>query len=70
MIVNRNFSLAMMLDVEANRMSRGYRSMEEFEREEIRTQYKVGWSLDELYQEANLDQRRDVDEDPLELAFE
>ncbi|CAG1769714.1 hypothetical protein BAC2_00519 [uncultured bacterium] len=44
--------------------------MEEFEREEIRTQYKVGWSLDELYQEANLDQRRDVDEDPLELAFE
>lgn len=39
-----------------------YRSLEEFEREEIRSQVKLGWSLDDLYQEANI-HKRAVDEE-------
>jgi hypothetical protein len=49
-----------------------YRSIEEFQREEIRSQVKLGWSLDDLYQEASLD-RRDfdlADGDASELNFE
>jgi hypothetical protein len=30
---------------------KAYRSIEEFEREELRTQYKVGFSFDDLMQE-------------------
>ncbi len=32
-------------------MPKNYRSIEEFEREELRTQYKVGFSLEDLMQE-------------------
>lgn len=49
-----------------------YRSMEEFEREEIRSHIKLGWSLDDLYAEANI-HKRDNDEsegDPRELNFD
>jgi hypothetical protein len=31
---------------------KNYRSIEEFEREELRPQYKVGFSLDDLIQES------------------
>ncbi len=51
--------------------ARQYRSMEEFEREEIRSHVKLGWSLDDLYQEANLDRRDyDPDAEPAELRFD
>lgn len=40
-----------------------YRSMEEFEREVIRTSYKTGWSFDDLYCEANINRRGDSEED-------
>jgi hypothetical protein len=33
-----------------------YRTIEEFEREELRPSYKVGFSLDDLMQETALDQ--------------
>lgn len=39
-----------------------YRSLEEFEREEIRSNIKLGWSLDDLYHEANI-HKRAVDEE-------
>ena len=48
-----------------------YRSMEEFEREEIRGDMKVGFSLDDLYAEANLERRvEDLDGQPAELDFD
>lgn len=48
-----------------------YRSIEEFEREEIRSHVKLGWSLDDLYQEANFERRdHDADGDPAELRFD
>lgn len=51
--------------------ARYYRSMEEFEREEIRSHVKLGWSLDDLYQEANIERRDvDLDGDLAELDFE
>ena len=34
---------------------KNYRSIEEFEREELRPQYKVGFSLDDLIQETAFD---------------
>ncbi len=47
-----------------------YRSIEEFQREEIRTQHKLGWSLDDLYEEANIHKRGlDDDAEPRELDF-
>ncbi|HEY8428319.1 MAG TPA: hypothetical protein VIL20_08090 [Sandaracinaceae bacterium] len=53
------------------RRAKHYRSIEEFEREEIRSQVKLGWSLDDLYHEASLD-RRDFDpiDEPAELNFD
>ena len=48
-----------------------YRNIEEFEREEIRSHIKLGWSLDDLYQEANIHKRPTEEEDePSELNFE
>ena len=47
-------------------MSRGpkhYRSIEEFTREEIRSQVKLGWSLDDLYAEANIHKRGNQEEE-------
>ncbi len=47
-----------------------YASIEDFEREEIRSQIKLGWSLDDLYADA-LDRRPEEVEDPLdELDFD
>ena len=34
---------------------KSYRSIEEFEREELRTQYKVGFSFEDLMQETMFD---------------
>lgn len=48
-----------------------YHSIEEFEREEIRGDMKVGFSLDDLYADANLDRpREDVEEASAELDFD
>lgn len=49
-----------------------YRSMEEFTREEIRSQMKLGWSLDDLYAEADIHRRPSQEEepDPRELDFD
>jgi len=48
-----------------------YRSIEEFEREEIRSTEKIGFSLDDLYQEANFQAEQDFFfEDPQELDFD
>ncbi|MBX3270989.1 MAG: hypothetical protein KF729_12060 [Sandaracinaceae bacterium] len=47
-----------------------YKSIEEFQREEIRSQIKLGWSLDDLYEEANLNKRNSDDEEPSELDFD
>lgn len=53
------------------RRAKHYRSIEEFEREEIRSHVKLGWSLDDLYAEANFERRDfDADSDPSELNFE
>ncbi|MFK7985372.1 MAG: hypothetical protein AB8I08_05010 [Sandaracinaceae bacterium] len=53
---------------------RQYRSLEEFEREEIRSHIKLGWSLDDLYNEANIHKRHSGEEeeerDPRELNFD
>ena len=40
-----------------------YGSIEEFEREEIRSGIKLGWSLDDLYNDANLDRRVEETDD-------
>lgn len=48
-----------------------YRSMEEFEREEIRPGQKMGFSLDDLFQEANLNAPEEHEpEGPAELDFD
>ncbi|HJL16757.1 MAG TPA: transcriptional regulator [Sandaracinaceae bacterium LLY-WYZ-13_1] len=48
-----------------------YRSIEEFEREEIRSHIKLGWSLDDLENEANIHRRVVEEEDePAELDFD
>lgn len=50
-----------------------YRSMEEFEREEIRPWKKAGWSLDDLYSEATFNPGEDDSLDrgePKELDFD
>ena len=49
---------------------RHYRSLEEFTREEIR-KTKLGWSLDDLYEEANIHKRQTEEEEgPKELDFD
>ncbi len=50
-----------------------YGSMAEFEREEIRADFKIGFSLDDLYVEATPERRRDdstAEDDEDELEFE
>ena len=49
-----------------------YRSMEEFEREEIKPYKKAGWSLDDLYAEAKFTPAEDpsFDNGPKELDFD
>ncbi|MEM9193568.1 MAG: hypothetical protein AAGF12_30620 [Myxococcota bacterium] len=49
-----------------------YRSMEEFEREELRPYKKAGWSLDDLYSEAKFNPAEDnsLDQEPKELDFD
>ena len=42
------------LDEEAMSMPKAYRTIEEFEREELRPQHKAGFSLDDLMQETML----------------
>lgn len=51
---------------------RGYRSFSEFEREEIRSHIKLGWSLDDFYAEARpLDPRAGArDPEPTPLDFD
>jgi hypothetical protein len=50
---------------------RHYRSIEEFEREEIRSHIKLGWSLDDLENEANIHKRQtEVEDEPAELNFD
>jgi hypothetical protein len=54
------------------RTPKHYRTIEEFEREEIRSHIKLGWSLEDLYSEASMD-RRDADAsdgEPSELKFD
>lgn len=46
-----------------------YSSMEEFEREEIRPHNKLGWSIDDLFQEAELKRRDPEQDEPQELDF-
>lgn len=55
-----------------NRGPKHYRSMEEFTREEIRSHIKLGWSLDDLYDEANIHTRSSQEDEgePSELDFD
>jgi len=39
--------------------AQGYRNLEEFEREVLRSGKKAGWSLDDLYSEASFNPGRD-----------
>ncbi len=50
-----------------------YRSLQEFDREELRADRKAGWSLDDLYAEAAFDPGDDDsirDDSPKELDFD
>ena len=49
-----------------------YHSIEEFEREEIRSGEKIGFSLDDLFQEATFNPAEDPSEEdePEELDFD
>jgi hypothetical protein len=46
-----------------------YTTIEEFEREEIRSHIKLGWSLDDLYADAMERRSDEVDESADELDF-
>jgi len=46
---------------------RGYRSFADFEREEIRPEMRIGWSVDEL--DEGVDHDLDFDMDPFEAAL-
>jgi hypothetical protein len=46
-----------------------YATIEEFEREEIRSHIKLGWSLDDLYADAMERRSDEVDESADELDF-
>ena len=63
---------ARRLETDMNSGPKHYRSMEEFTREEIRSHIKLGWSLDDLYDEANIYFRPSSDDDgePSELDFD
>ncbi len=50
-----------------------YRSLQEFDREELRPDHKAGWSLDDLYSEASFEPGEDDsirDDSPKELDFD
>ena len=49
-----------------------YRSMEEFEREELRPHQKIGFTLDDLYHEATFNAPEDdyLDQPKKELDFD
>jgi hypothetical protein len=49
-------------------MPRGYRSFADFEREELRPDMRIGWSVDEL-EVPNSDMELDFDLDPFEAAL-
>lgn len=51
---------------------KSYRSLEEFEREELHPHNKAGWSLDDLFQEATFQAASDeaFDDDVRELDFD
>ncbi len=49
-------------------LPRGYRSFQDFEREEIRPDMRIGWSVDELDEPA-VEQELDFDMDPFEAAL-
>ena len=46
---------------------RGYRSFADFEREQIRPEMRIGWSVDDLEQP---EQELDFDADPVEAALD
>lgn len=50
---------------------KNYRSFAEFQREEIRPEHKLGWSIDDLWREAELRMSDGApdDRDPEELDF-
>lgn len=48
--------------------SRAYGSFAEFEREEIRPGFRIGWSVDEL-EESTSDDELDFDADPFEAGL-
>jgi len=54
----------------SSRGPKSYRSIEEFEREEIRTGQKIGWSLDDLFQEATFNSPDEAGSEPEELDFD
>ncbi len=56
----------------SNHNPRTYRSLQEFEREELQPHKKMGWSLDDLYQEATFKPGHDdsLDDGMQELDFE
>lgn len=50
-----------------------YRSLQEFDREELKPDHKAGWSLDDLYSEASFEPGEDDsirDDGPKELDFD
>lgn len=49
-----------------------YRSIEEFEREELKPWKKAGWDLDDIYNEARFNAADDhsLDTEPKELDFD
>jgi hypothetical protein len=50
---------------------KSYRDIEEFEREEIRSGQKIGFSLDDLFQEASFQSSDDeAEQEPEELDFD
>ncbi len=54
----------------AIRGPKSYSSIEEFEREEIRVSHKIGWSIDDLFQEASLNSPEESSNEPEELDFD
>ena len=49
-------------------LPRGYRSFADFEREELRPDMRIGWSVDEIDAPAG-DQELDFDVDPFEASM-
>jgi len=47
-----------------------YRSLAEFEREEIHPHKKCGWCLDDIYNDASFKGNEETDDEPKELDFD